>query len=73
MDRPILLVEDNPDDETLTLRALHRNNIANPVVVARDGPEALACLLGENAQRFALVLRDLKFNEPPPVPTAPGE
>lgn len=61
MDRPILLVEDNPDDETLTLRALHRNNIANPVVVARDGAEALACLLGDNAQRFALVLLDLKL------------
>lgn len=37
----ILLVEDNPDDEALTLRALQKNNIGNQVVVARDGVEAL--------------------------------
>ncbi len=37
----ILLVEDNPDDEALTLRALKKNNILNEVVVARDGVEAL--------------------------------
>ena len=37
----ILLVEDNPDDEALTLRALKKNNITNEVVVARDGAEAL--------------------------------
>src|SRR6266487_5641123 len=37
----ILLVEDNPDDETLTLRALRKNNIGNEVIVARDGVEAL--------------------------------
>ncbi len=37
----ILLVEDNPDDELLTLRALKKNNIVNKVVVARDGAEAL--------------------------------
>ena len=42
----ILLVEDNPDDEALTLRALERNNILNEVVVARDGAEALDYLLG---------------------------
>jgi two-component system response regulator len=40
-DKMILLVEDNPDDEALTLRALHKNNIGNQVVVARDGVEAL--------------------------------
>jgi two-component system response regulator len=39
--RPILLVEDNADDEILTLRALKKNNIVNEVVVARDGVEAL--------------------------------
>ena len=37
----ILLVEDNPDDEELTLRALKKNNIKNEVIVARDGQEAL--------------------------------
>ncbi|MFH0888511.1 MAG: response regulator [Planctomycetota bacterium] len=42
----ILLVEDNPDDEMLTLRALKKNNIMNSVVVAHDGAEALDYLFG---------------------------
>ena len=42
----ILLVEDNPDDEELTLRALKKNNISNQVIVARDGAEALEYLFG---------------------------
>lgn len=43
----IFLVEDNADDEALTLRALKKNNISNQVVVARDGVEALDFLFGE--------------------------
>ena len=45
----ILLVEDNPDDEVLTLRALEKNNVLNRVVVARDGVEALEYLFGTGA------------------------
>lgn len=43
----ILLVEDNEDDELLTIRALKRNNILNEVVVARDGAEVLDYLFNE--------------------------
>jgi two-component system response regulator len=62
----ILLVEDNPDDEALTLRALKKNNILNEVVVARDGAEALEVLFasGAHASRQELpqiVLLDLKL------------
>lgn len=42
----ILLVEDNPDDEALTLRALKKNHILNGIVVVRDGAEALDYLFG---------------------------
>jgi two-component system, response regulator len=45
----ILLVEDNPDDVDLTLRAFKQNNIHNKVVVARDGVEALDYLMGTGA------------------------
>ncbi|MCX5794135.1 MAG: response regulator [Elusimicrobia bacterium] len=64
----ILLVEDNPDDEALTLRAFKRHNLANEVVVARDGAEALEWLFatGRHAGRDAgvvpaVVLLDLKL------------
>ncbi len=45
----ILLVEDDPNDEVLTLRALKKNNILNEVVVARDGAEALEYIFGTGA------------------------
>ncbi|HEX9899375.1 MAG TPA: response regulator [Candidatus Methylomirabilis sp.] len=67
-DRSILLVEDNPDDVALTLRALKKNNIANQVVVASDGAEALDYLFGTGkhsgrdlGEMPAVVLLDLKL------------
>lgn len=64
----ILLVEDNPSDEALTLRAFKQNNISNEVVVARDGVEALDYLFGRNAYAGRnihdvpqLVILDLKL------------
>jgi len=66
--RNILLVEDNPDDVALTLRALKKNNIANEVIIAKDGVEALDYLFGEGAyasrdasQIPAVILLDLKL------------
>jgi DNA-binding response OmpR family regulator len=59
--RLILLVEDDPDHELLTIRALKKSNIANEVRVARDGEEALELLFGTNAVRPQLVLLDLKL------------
>ena len=67
-DKTILLVEDNPDDEELTLRALRQAKVANEVIVARDGIEALEYLFGKGkfegrdpAQWPAVVLLDLKL------------
>jgi len=64
----ILLVEDNADDEALTMRALKKNNITNKIVVARDGVEALDFLFarGPHAGRNhgvqpAVILLDLKL------------
>ena len=48
-DKLILLVEDNPDDQALTLRALKRNNIRNRVVIRQDGAEALDFLFCQGA------------------------
>lgn len=66
--RHILLVEDNPDDVELTLRALNKNNIKNEVTVAIDGVEALDYLFArgkfegrDRNQRPVLVLLDLKL------------
>ncbi len=67
-ERVILLVEDNPDDEALTLRALKKNHIMNEVVVARDGVEALDYLFGTGAHtgrdtshQPQIILLDLKL------------
>lgn len=63
--RPILLVEDQDDDVELTLRAFRQNRLANEVVVARDGIEALEWLHGTepdgSRRHAALVLLDLKL------------
>ena len=66
--RPILLVEDSPDDVALTLRAFRKNRILNEVVVARDGVEALDYLFATGAYSDrdptavpAIVLLDLKL------------
>jgi two-component system, response regulator len=66
--RPILLVEDNPDDEELTRRAFQKNNVANEVIVARDGVEALEYLFGTGAHsgrdlsiQPQVILLDLKL------------
>lgn len=56
--KSILLVEDNPDDEALTRRAFHKNNIANEIIVAHDGVEALDYLFGTGAHA-GRDLRDL--------------
>jgi two-component system response regulator len=55
-DKMILLVEDNPDDEALTIRALKKNNIGNRLVVVRDGVEAIDFLFGSGTHKD----RDLK-------------
>lgn len=67
-DRNILLVEDDPDDVALTLRAFEQGNIANEVVVVRDGVEALEYLVAEEGSVAsgdepppALVLLDLQL------------
>jgi len=66
--KDILLVEDNPDDVTLTLRAFKRSHLMNPIAVARDGVEALDYLFarGEYSHRVGvpmptLIILDLKL------------
>ncbi len=66
MSKIILLVEDNPDDELLTTRALKKSNIANEVITAHDGVEALEYLFetnpsGELQPLPAVILLDLKL------------
>jgi CheY-like chemotaxis protein len=67
-DRVILLVEDNPDDEALAIRALKRHHIGNEIVVAHDGVEAIDYLFGTGVYadrdinlRPTVVLLDLKL------------
>lgn len=64
----ILLVEDNPDDEALALRALKKSNLVNEIMVARDGVEALDYLFGTGSYEGrdtsvmpTLILLDLKL------------
>ena len=62
--KTILLVEDNPNDELLTLRGLNQSKIANTIVVARDGQEALDYLFGTGGRERvvpALVLLDINL------------
>ncbi|MEX2336670.1 MAG: response regulator [Fulvivirga sp.] len=64
MTQSILLVEDNEDDITLTMRALKKKNITSEVIVARDGVEALDLLFGRNGKepiKPTLILLDLKL------------
>jgi CheY-like chemotaxis protein len=68
LSKTILLVEDNPDDAKLTLRAFKRNNMVNPVIVANDGVEALDIVFarGAYAERAGkplptLIILDLKL------------
>ena len=67
-DKVILLIEDNPRDEALTLRALKKSNIVNEVVIARDGVEALDYLFGTGTHHGRdtsivpqLIMLDLKL------------
>ena len=64
----ILLIEDNPEDVEITLRAFHKHHIANKIHVVRDGEEALECLFstgryaeGSPCQNTRLILLDLKL------------
>ena len=59
--RLILLVEDDPDHELLTIRALKKSNVLNDVRVAHDGEEAIAMLFGPDAIKPQVILLDLKL------------
>lgn len=57
--RPILLAEDNPDDQQLALRAFKKSNLSNEIIIAKDGVEAIEYLFGTGPYAGA---------EPPPLP-----
>jgi len=68
MEKMIMVVEDNPDDEELTLRALRQGKVANEIVVTRDGAEALEFMFGTGkyagrdiSQMPSVILLDLKL------------
>lgn len=61
MTKIILLVEDNPSDEKLTVRAFARSGLANEIVVARDGAEAIAYVLDPARELPTLILLDLNL------------
>lgn len=64
MNKKILLVEDNPNDEILTIRGLRRNKIANEIIVARDGQEAVDYLFGTGGKERvvpSLILLDMNL------------
>ncbi len=66
--KTLLLVEDNPDDEALTIRALKKSNVLNEIIVAHDGEEAVDYLLGKGLYKDRdtsimpeLIILDLKL------------
>jgi CheY-like chemotaxis protein len=63
--RPILLVEDNPDDVELTVTSLEENGVQNPIVIAKNGAEAAARLFGEELDALPelpiIILLDLNL------------
>lgn len=65
--RPILIAEDNPDDQQLALRAFKKSNLKNEIIVVNDGVEALEYLFGDGEEKSgtdtlpAVVLLDLKM------------
>jgi DNA-binding response OmpR family regulator len=59
--RLILLVEDDPDHELLTIRALKKSNVANDIRIARDGEEAISLLFAEEPLKPQVILLDLKL------------
>ena len=68
----IVCVEDNPDDAELTSVGLERHNLANRVVIASDGVEALELLTGGHATPFAFVMLDLKLPKLSGTGAGPG-
>lgn len=58
--KPIVLIEDNPDDEQLTIRALRRGKIANEIIIARNGEQALQTLFSMKVLPSVIIL-DLKL------------